>query len=281
MITAGPAEDITRDNQGGFAGAFGLHTVTVQIPPTRQSNDAQLLWVWQSKNDHGYYVNCAQVRIRADEAATPDPPSICACSTAGSVCLAHLAQLYNRTPISNNNLDVVGTCTSYTNAELQGINPQCSSPTVCPGGTVGAILGAAGSCTPCKAGSYRPANLGTEVCAPCPANTVSSGGASVCIPCEDGKESVYKAEAKVSVCEFCPAGRTGKSGKCNECLPGYFAQSPAHQCVRCDELEGEIPKRYDRLNIRIGPAGRDWTKSKSTSNEHIPALDGSSLTDCV
>ena len=49
------AENITHDNSGRLAGGRGLHTITISIPPGRESASAQLQWMWQSKLDGGYY----------------------------------------------------------------------------------------------------------------------------------------------------------------------------------------------------------------------------------
>ena len=165
--------------------------------------------------------------------------------------MSDMAGLYPRTQTSaHHNTDVAYVCPTYTAAELGNSN-QCGA--ICPGGTVGVLASSSGTscgtCAPCAAGTYRPKNLFSEICAKCPGGKVSSTGENKCELCSVGKQPLTP-----SICEDCPLGRTGQSGQCDECSPGYFAVSkdPA-DCMPCTDLL--VPQRFHRFGLVLPKLG--------------------------
>ena len=120
---------------------------------------------------------------------------------------------------------------------------------------LGADYSRNGLCDTCEAGKVPnslhtacdvcPAGKGTSLngtsCETCHGADYSAEG--LCVACEDGKipNSVHTA------CEECPLGRTGKRGRCNECVAGYFALAAHHPCTECSQLQ--LPKRLDQLDV--------------------------------
>jgi len=141
-------------------------------------------------------------------------------------------------------------CAAGTHKAVSG-RAQC---TECPAGTSSAFLGARtdGTCRLCAAGTYS--GPGAGVCAPCPANYISSEGGE-CFECQPTTGSLEGDSVCMCVpgatgadgahpCSLCPAGkhkpRLGNTA-CLECAAGkYAATEGMEDCEPCPPTTGSV-----------------------------------------
>ena len=99
----------------------------------------------------------------------------------------------------------------------------------CASGTVTQAQGSS-SCTPCAAGSRESSGV---ACLPCPPNTFSLQGASICDPCLGATYSMAGATA----CTTCPAWTVFDSAirGCGVCAPGSYMMALGSKVYECQD----------------------------------------------
>lgn len=123
---------------------------------------------------------------------------------------------------------------------------------LCPLGTFASNLGSI-VCTPCAIGTYS-IGTGNIICIPCAAGSYASGlGSTNCTSCAPGTYSGGTGGGTVEVCASCPAGTISSSGatfcqqcpigsytnytrstSCSQCQPGNYSSIPGStSCIAC------------------------------------------------
>jgi hypothetical protein len=164
------------------------------------------------------------------------------------------------------------------------------SCTACPVNTIGNLGTLAGSsdCVRCSAGSDTRGLTGRTTCTACPAGQTSAGTGDVCAPCPAGTISVSGglctpcppntfSVAGSETCTMCSAGSDTRGANasttaaaCLLCAPGQFSTGTGDACAACPiNTYSAVGASAGATSCLACPAGTDTTGS--TGNTDIGA----------
>eukprot|EP00741_Cyanophora_paradoxa_P023840 tig00021680_g23027.t1 len=131
----------------------------------------------------------------------------------------------------------------------------------CPAGAV--VDGVRQGCSPCRPGSFRPANASS--CQECPFGTYAgASGASACGLCPPGTE----ARRDRAGCALCRAGSASRNGTCEACPDGAVSAPGALACAACPA--GSVSNGHRSACVPCGPG----THQPQGTNACLPCQSG-------
>jgi hypothetical protein len=124
------------------------------------------------------------------------------------------------------------TCNAVPNC-AGAVTCTSASDAVCASCAAGYAFNAAGTCSPCSAGTY--ASEGATACSLCPFGTFSGAAAASCTAwrtCGAGTGYAAGTVTQDATCSLCPAGTAsaGGSATCAACASGSFSAAGASRC---------------------------------------------------